>query len=314
MPRRINDEITFMVVPHSGHTPFSFKIKWGVLVFFLGAFFFSILFIIMTFFFALSINSRLSDYQVLKTQNARQSEEIRQLKLESDALKKDLNRLIDEERELRKNLGIPEVPDQNSKSKSDQTSSVEGVKRESANELGFFLNSPLDPRFVNIRNDLSMIRTQLSYRERSFNQISQIARRKLNEYASFPTGFPADGVITSYFGYRPAFGDFHPGIDVACAYGSPIYATGDGVVVFAGWYLSGYGLTVIIDHGNGYETLYAHDSALAVNVGQRVKKGQVIAYIGLTGFTTGPHVHYEVHHYGRVINPMLVIGANPAEL
>ncbi|HEM56356.1 MAG TPA: hypothetical protein ENO30_06325 [Thermodesulfobium narugense] len=314
MPKKLNDEITFMIVPHSGHTPFSFKIRWGVLVFFLSVLFFGALFVISTFILALSVNSRLSDYQILKFQNARQSEEIRQLKVESEALKKDIKRLSDEEKELRKNLGISEPSDQNSKVKSDQSSSIEGIKQNNSIELSLLFSSSVDPRFINIKNDLSIIRTQLSYRERSFNQVAQIAKRKINEYASFPTGFPADGVITSYFGYRPAFGDFHPGIDVAAGYGSPIYATGDGVVVFAGWYLSGYGLTVIIDHGNGYETLYAHDSSFAVKVGQRVKKNQVIAYIGLTGFTTGPHVHYEVHHYGRVINPMSVIGANPAEL
>jgi murein DD-endopeptidase MepM/ murein hydrolase activator NlpD len=314
MPKRLNDEITFMILPHSGHTPFSFKMSWGVLVFCLTILFFGALFVVGTFFFALSVNSKLSDYQIVKSQNARQVEEIRQLKIESESLKKDLKRLSDEERELRSNLGISEPSDSTSKAKSDKSSSIEGINPIGSEEMGNLFGVSMDPRLANIKNDLSIVRTQLSSRERSFLQISQIAKRKINEYASFPTGFPADGVITSYFGYRPAFGDFHPGIDVATSYGSPIYATGDGVVVFAGWYLSGYGMTVIIDHGNGYETIYAHDSAFAVRVGQRVKRGEVIAYIGLTGFTTGPHVHYEVHHYGRTINPMSVIGANPAEL
>lgn len=102
--------------------------------------------------------------------------------------------------------------------------------------------------------------------------------------------------INQYFTYR------HTGIDIDGDFGTPIYAADDGRVAFVGW-SRGYGLNVIIDHGNGMQTLYAHASKSYVKVGQNVSKGQTIAAQGLTGWTTGVHVHFEVHINGRQVNP-----------
>jgi len=117
---------------------------------------------------------------------------------------------------------------------------------------------------------------------------------------------PVSGEITSGFGYRmhPIFKvvRFHTGIDIACSYGTPIRAAGSGTVVFSGWRRA-YGLTVIIDHGNGIATLYAHCSRVYVSEGEKVEAGQVIAEVGSTGLSTGPHLHFEVRRYGTPINP-----------
>lgn len=117
---------------------------------------------------------------------------------------------------------------------------------------------------------------------------------------------PVSGEITSGFGYRmhPIFKvvRFHTGIDIACSYGTPIRAAGSGTVVFSGWRRA-YGLTVIIDHGNGVATLYAHCSRVYVSEGEKVEAGQVIAEVGSTGLSTGPHLHFEVRRYGTPINP-----------
>ena len=124
--------------------------------------------------------------------------------------------------------------------------------------------------------------------------------------AATPSIWPADGDVTSRFGWRRSpfggGGDWHPGIDIANGYGVPIVATADGVVTSAGWN-GGYGLFVEIDHGYGISTAYGHSSELAVRVGQKVKKGEVIAYMGSTGYSTGPHVHYEVRISGQQVNP-----------
>ncbi|MCW6009297.1 M23 family metallopeptidase [Micromonospora sp. CPCC 205371] len=105
---------------------------------------------------------------------------------------------------------------------------------------------------------------------------------------------PMPGAMTtSCFGQR--WGVLHAGVDLAAASGTPIHAVGAGTVAAAGWAYSGYGISVVIDHGNGYLTHYAHQSKLAVKVGQRVKVGQVIGYEGSTGDSTGPHLHFEVH-------------------
>lgn len=114
-------------------------------------------------------------------------------------------------------------------------------------------------------------------------------------------------VVTSEFGNRVGleqYGTFHGAIDLACPMNTPVVASDSGRVMnLTGWYQQGYGWGVFIDHGNGIVTVYGHNSALAVSPGQYVKKGQVIAYSGMTGWATGPHVHFEVRVNGQLVNP-----------
>ena len=119
-----------------------------------------------------------------------------------------------------------------------------------------------------------------------------------------PSIWPTTGVVTSPYGLRWGGTDFHPGMDIANDMGTPIVATADGVVDYAGWNSGGYGNMVDIDHGNGIMTRYGHASQVVVSNGQHVKRGQLIAYMGSTGFSTGPHVHYEVHVNGQRVNPI----------
>ncbi len=119
--------------------------------------------------------------------------------------------------------------------------------------------------------------------------------------------WPVSGRISSGYGWRihPIFGtrEFHTGIDIAAPWGTPIEAAADGTVLFTGW-MRGYGMLVILDHGNGLSTTYSHLSSYSVHVGQRVKRGQVIARIGSTGWSTGPHLFFEVRENGRPVNPL----------
>lgn len=112
--------------------------------------------------------------------------------------------------------------------------------------------------------------------------------------------------ITSRFGYRqhPISGTvkFHTGLDIAADYGAPVYAGNDGIVIYAGWY-GGYGYTVILDHGGGVSSLYAHCSSLYVSDGATVRRGQVIAAVGSTGLSTGPHLHFEVRENETPVDP-----------
>lgn len=110
------------------------------------------------------------------------------------------------------------------------------------------------------------------------------------------------GTISSPFGQRSS--GFHKGIDIAVPNGTPIYAADDGVVKFSGWNSTGFGNLVIIDHGDGFLTYYAHCSSLYVSAGQSVTKGQNICAVGLTGNTSGYHVHFEVRYNGTSVNPM----------
>ncbi|WP_071189549.1 M23 family metallopeptidase [Trichormus sp. NMC-1] len=118
--------------------------------------------------------------------------------------------------------------------------------------------------------------------------------------------FPSDAPTSSPFGWRihPILGyrRFHGGLDFAASYGSTIRAADSGTVIFAGWY-GGYGKSLIIDHGKGITTLYAHCSELYVSEGQSVQKGQAIAAVGSTGLSTGPHLHFEVRRDGTPVDP-----------
>ena len=118
--------------------------------------------------------------------------------------------------------------------------------------------------------------------------------------------WPLSGPITSEFGWRthPIFGNarFHSGLDIGGDYGMPIHAAQSGIVIEAGW-IGGYGNTIMIDHGGGIVTLYGHNESLAVGVGQYVNQGDVIAYCGSTGNSTGPHCHFEVRVGGEPVSP-----------
>lgn len=119
--------------------------------------------------------------------------------------------------------------------------------------------------------------------------------------------WPCSGVITSYYGWRthPVFGTrkYHSGMDIGVDYGTPIHAADSGTVICAGW-LGGYGYCVMIDHGGGLVSLYGHNQSLNVSEGQFVGKGAVIAYAGSTGYSTGPHCHFEVRLHGEVTEPL----------
>ena len=139
--------------------------------------------------------------------------------------------------------------------------------------------------------------------------VSEVQKRGTAERPSWaPTGsfrWPTNGTITSRYGYRNIFGgtSFHSGLDIANGTGTDIVAADGGIVTYAGW-MSGYGYLIIIDHQNGYETYYGHNSSLLVGVGDRVFKGQHIAEMGATGRVTGTHCHFEVRYNGETRNPL----------
>jgi septal ring factor EnvC (AmiA/AmiB activator) len=113
--------------------------------------------------------------------------------------------------------------------------------------------------------------------------------------------WPVNAPITSPFGWR--WGRMHEGIDLGAAYGTPIAAAASGVVIYAGWE-GGYGNLVVIDHGGGLATAYGHQSRIAVSVGQGVSQGETIGYVGSTGHSTGPHLHFEVRVNGQAVDPL----------
>lgn len=161
-----------------------------------------------------------------------------------------------------------------------------------------------------ISQELEMADRKLAERRKSLEELKKWVNQVRRRYASTPSRWPVYGRIVSRFGYRVyPWRGFHKGLDVSGRYGAPVRATANGTVSFVGW-RRGYGRTVIVKHGYGTTTLYAHNSKYAVKAGQKVKKGQIVAHVGNTGFSTGPHVHYEVRKWKRPINPVTYLNLN----
>lgn len=158
--------------------------------------------------------------------------------------------------------------------------------------------------------DIDLLKDQIKNTIERVSAIKDFLKEQKDVYMATPKGWPVMGRITSDFGERqnPKHGglEFHSALDISASAGSPIKATADGIVSFSGW-SAGNGNLVVVEHGFGYSTFYAHNSSNAVSVGQRVKRGSVIAYIGSTGNSTGPHVHYEVWQHGKPVNPIAFI-------
>jgi murein DD-endopeptidase MepM/ murein hydrolase activator NlpD len=163
-----------------------------------------------------------------------------------------------------------------------------------------------------IINSLNNLGHYISAQKKSYNEIDDLLKNKEKLLVSTPAIQPVSNKdltrVASGFGYRidPIYKTvkLHAGLDFAAPQGTPIYATANGTVIVAGNTGNGYGNHVVINHGYGYETLYGHMVKVKARVGQQIKRGEVIGYVGSTGKSTGPHCHYEVHKNGQKIDPV----------
>lgn len=157
------------------------------------------------------------------------------------------------------------------------------------------------------------IRLVVALRSEFMNQAYGAVSSVVNPTAETPNIWPVAGPISSYYGYRTSPGGigstFHEGVDIAGDYGTPISATAAGTVTQAGW-VGGYGYLVEVKHADGIVTRYGHNSAVLVYEGQHVDQGNMIALMGSTGNSTGPHCHYEVRIHGEAVDPMYFLPQN----
>ena len=237
-----------------------------------------------------------SETAQLREANRIQQEQILQVSKRASALQQDLDQLRRAEDGLRAIVGAP--PAAADESVQEGTVSPTGGEQHT-------------PSTADLSEALEMIEERLGTRRSSIDLLAETMRREFPAAASYasdsaphtmPSIWPAAGFVSSPYGLRFDGTEFHQGIDIAADMGAPIVATADGVVTAAGWN-GGYGNMVDVDHGGGIVTRYGHASALAVTVGQQVRRGEVIAYVGSTGRSTGPHVHYEVRVDGQPVNP-----------
>ncbi|MBT0652728.1 M23 family metallopeptidase [Geomobilimonas luticola] len=161
--------------------------------------------------------------------------------------------------------------------------------------------------------DVEALKKQITESVESVQEIKSYLAKQHDVFQATPHGWPATGEVSSGFGMRehPLYGGrkFHTGIDITLSKGTPLHATADGVVSFAGRN-AGNGNIVVIEHGYGFSSVYAHNSKNLARPGQTVKRGEVIAHSGSTGASTGPHVHYEVWKNGQSVNPKPFIEAS----
>lgn len=237
------------------------------------------------------INGQLSssdkaELDALRAKNIEQQEQINVLAQKANALQADVNRIHALEAEMRQLTNTP----------TSDVVSRSGFRRPSV-EIPSFLTGA-DVHHVGDR--MSAIEYSLKSSEMNLKQMHIILEDRYNMRITRPTGTPARGEISSQYGSR--WGRLHAGLDVANDIGTPIVATAAGVVTMSEWN-GAYGYCVMVDHGNGMETLYGHCDELLVSEGTKVKRGQTIALMGNTGRSTGPHVHYEVIVDGVPVNP-----------
>lgn len=233
----------------------------------------------------------------------------------------EVENLIEENK--KKNIEIHQLKQQNSEfyEKSaeiqDKLMELENIKR----QLEKMAEINTSSRGSSLTNRASSISTKnfdsvqeleetLDYQVEELKNFTEKIEKRLEYLKTIPDYWPAVGRLTSTFGNRkdPITRKmaFHYGIDIANWPGTNIYAAGKGKVEFAG-YRQGYGKLIIIDHQNGYKSLYAHNSKLLVQVGDTVDKGQTIAKMGSTGRSTGSHLHFEIHYRGTPIDPLTIL-------
>lgn len=171
----------------------------------------------------------------------------------------------------------------------------------------FLSSNDISSTIANLDKFISTIESKIEFEKNNFINIKEGLKRNELLFDALPAIKPCTGFLGDDFGmrYHPIlhYKRMHLGVDIITDRGTPFYSPGGGVVEFSG-IKGGYGTTLVINHGFGYKTLYAHLSKIIVKTGQKIKRGDLLGYTGNTGIlTTGPHLHYEVHHNGVPLNP-----------
>ena len=240
--------------------------------------------------------------KLLRAENERMKDRYRELNKETKKIEQQMKELEDRDNEVYRSIfeatPIPDSARLKDLEKEKQIAKVEGMEQ---NDL---INS-----IVTTLNNMS---SRIKVQQASYKDLQGMAKDKEKILAATPAIQPVSNAdlkrIASGFGYRidPVYKTvkLHPGLDFAAPAGTPIYATANGTVEFAGNRGDGYGNNVIINHGYGYKTLFGHMFKIKARAGQKVSRGEVIGWVGSTGKSTGPHCHYEVIKNGNKIDPI----------
>jgi len=320
--RRGRKLFTVMIIPHSERSVYSFSVHLTTLQI---ASFLLITISLSLLIFAnvyQDMKANMTELKELRLVNRQQRQQLDELMAEADQLKQNMQQLSELDRQIREiiktsrdfsrvRLSTTFQPSSFGNTSADDAGKAAPTTYKAASILpgddhGTAVNQDILTRAAKLQSDLDAVQKDMANRAISLEDLrKELAENQLYQAAK-PSLFPTNGVITSGFGFRPSplgFGtEYHSGVDIAAAYGTPIIAAGDGQVVFVGW-RGGLGRACVIDHGYGFSTLYGHTQKIIVKVGDHVKKGQTIAYVGSSGRSTGPHLHFEVWVNGKPVNP-----------
>lgn len=294
-----NRYFTVMVIPHTEESVLSLRIPLFLLQIISVAVVFSLLAAFVAFHSHMKIQDESSAMEQLRAENRLLGEQLDLLACVTQDLLSKVEEVERLEQEVRRLAELPPPREEAGEPPQALSLNNENISRILPGRGG---NQVVDRTVINI----SMLEEMLLQRTGEMLQLKEEILENKRELASTPSIWPTRGRVTSEFGPRrsPFTGirEFHDGIDIAAPRGTPIYATADGTVGIA-VYRRGIGNHIIIEHGYGYQTLYGHLSAFAVSRGDMVYKGQLIAYMGNTGRSTGPHLHYTVFLNGVAVNP-----------
>lgn len=312
-----------MVVPERTRQVYKLVVPFFVLK--LGIIFFSLacVFLFIMGLDYIHVLGRIAENKSLKGENFKLRQEIQLIKNKVDSMEATIERVRNYAKKLQILTGqgdvtdIPKGPvldediDQTTQTtgrslqspQSPRTPAKSFGKRSGA--LMPFIPTHTEER-VTLTDRIEQLQTVSLTTETNLSRLQSFLLTRTAIAAATPSLFPIAGWISSTFGYRrhPYDGSyrFHSGVDIAAEPGTPVRAPADGLVIFAG-YREGYGKVVVMDHGYGIRTLFAHNSKLFVGSGVRMKRGEVVSQVGATGHATGPHLHYEVRKNGVPVNP-----------
>jgi len=291
-------KITFLVVPEKGKI---YSKKTSVYLIYSTL-------LVLVFFLTVGIFSGINYLKLdfdrkklssLKEENRYLENEITELFSVISQLKDQMGTLIQREKNIRMVFDLPEVDD------AIREVGIGGP------DLDFYpFKSEASEEVRVVEKELDKLLRQAKFEKESFDQIySQLVSKK-EVLDHTPSIWPAKGYLSRGFGVKPSpftgLKQPHLGIDIAASKGTPVWSTACGIVEYTGWH-KGLGKLIIIDHGYGYKTHYGHLNEIKVKRGQRIKRGKLLGTIGNTGYSTGPHLHYEVHYKGKAVNPQKYI-------
>lgn len=291
-----NDSYTVVILPSPTSEPYRFSLSKKTCKYVIG--FSSVLILGLAGFFVqyFLMLGQLSELKDLRKETKTQKIQIQSFSSSIDDLKQQMTRLVEFDRKLRviTDIGPP----------------LESISTGLGGPEDTDLSHSNSKLMASIQSDLGELKNKVIQQEKSFQELTEAVQSRQSLWASTPSIWPTTGWVSSGFGSRvsPFTGRraMHKGLDIATRPDTPIVAPAAGIVSYYG-FDSGFGKMVRINHGYGIVTYYGHLSKAAVKVGQKVKRGDIIAYVGNTGLSTGPHLHYEVYVNEVPVNPMKYI-------